>query len=103
MTYRLLAILMLAGLVFPMAGIALARPPAQTGFAHVSFQRVWERTDSLVVAGGASRTWFWGPKANTGAMTEPHKESPGGTRLVQYFDKSRMEINNPDANPNDPA
>ncbi len=32
-------------------------------------------------------------------MQEPYAESPGGQRLVQYFDKSRMEINNPN-NPN---
>ncbi|HUS16611.1 MAG TPA: LpqB family beta-propeller domain-containing protein, partial [Chloroflexia bacterium] len=31
---------------------------------------------------------------------EPNQESPGGTRLVQYFDKSRMEINDPSADPN---
>jgi hypothetical protein len=35
-------------------------------------------------------------------LEEPMQESPGGTRQVQYFDKSRMEINDPDANQNDP-
>ena len=28
-------------------------------------------------------------------VREPYADAPGGTRLVQYFDKSRMEINNP--------
>jgi hypothetical protein len=30
-------------------------------------------------------------------MLEPYVDSPGGMRLVQYFDKSRMEINTPAA------
>jgi multiple sugar transport system substrate-binding protein len=82
---------------------ALAMPQAQTpGFASPAFQRVWERTDKLVADGTVKRTWLWGPKPNTAALTEPNKESPGGNRQVQYFDKSRMEINNPSADPNDP-
>jgi hypothetical protein len=31
-------------------------------------------------------------------MQEAYAQAPGGQRLVQYFDKSRMEINNPAAN-----
>jgi multiple sugar transport system substrate-binding protein len=90
----------LLGLQAVLSGAALAQPqPA--AFAHPSFQRVWERTDRPVANGTVKRTWFWGPQANTGALTEPNKESPGGSRTVQYFDKSRMEINNPRASPND--
>jgi multiple sugar transport system substrate-binding protein len=100
---RLLTGLMLASLIIPIGGVALAQPTAQAGFAHPAFQRLWERTDSLVATGGATRTWFWGPQPNTAAMTESNKESPGGARQVQYFDKSRMEINDPTANANDPA
>jgi hypothetical protein len=33
---------------------------------------------------------FWGP-ANQPAMQEPYVEATGGARLVQYFDKARME------------
>ncbi len=33
---------------------------------------------------------FWGPAVQT-AMQEPYVEATGGTRLVQYFDKARME------------
>ncbi|MGI8854123.1 MAG: fibronectin type III domain-containing protein [Thermomicrobiales bacterium] len=33
---------------------------------------------------------FWGPAVQT-AMQEPYIEATGGTRLVQYFDKARME------------
>src|SRR3982751_1969505 len=33
-------------------------------FAHPAFERVWDRTDSLVKLGQVSRTWFWGPGPN---------------------------------------
>jgi len=71
-------------------------------FAHPAFQRVWERTDAPVKSGQVSRTWFWGPGPNTVGLIEAYREGPGGRHLVQYFDKSRMEINNPNANQTDP-
>lgn len=49
-----------------------------------------------------ARTWIWGPEPRTGALAEPYRDAPGGTRLVQYFDKSRMELTNPQGNPGDP-
>src|SRR5690349_3497852 len=61
------------------------------------FERTWARTDKPVADGEVSRTWMWGPEANTGAFNEPYAESPNGERQVQYFDKSRMEITRPDA------
>ncbi len=59
------------------------------------FQKIWNRTDSLVTGGQAQRTYLWGPAPFTDAILEPYLDSPGGKRLVQYFDKSRMEITNP--------
>ena len=38
-----------------------------------------------------------GQEAFTGPLQEDYAESPGGERLVQYFDKARMEITKPDA------
>jgi hypothetical protein len=80
--------------------------PGGTGnfrFAHQEFQRLWERTDRLLNEGKVKRSYFWGPGPNTPGLLEAYAEAPGGTgqRLVQYFDKSRMEINNPQANPRD--
>ncbi|MDQ6693232.1 MAG: hypothetical protein M3014_02250 [Chloroflexota bacterium] len=71
-------------------------------FASPSFQRVWDRTDHPVKLSQVSRTWFWGPGPNTPALSEQYNEDPTGKhqRLVQYFDKSRMEINNPGGDPN---
>lgn len=91
------------GMTIVSAMPALATPQAQApGFADPAFQSVWERTDMPVSNGTVSRTWFWGPQPNSAALTEPSAESPGGTRTVQYFDKSRMEINDPNANREDP-
>ena len=65
--------------------------------ANPSFQRIWERIDKPVADVLVKRTWLWGPGAFTGAISEPYAESPGGYRQVQYFDKARMEINNPNS------
>jgi hypothetical protein len=73
--------------------------PGATTFADPAFQSLWTRTDSLVASHAANRSWFWGPAPNTNGLMEPYAEGKGGQRLVQYFDKSRMEINNPDADP----
>ncbi|HBY46893.1 MAG TPA: hypothetical protein DEG70_11705, partial [Chloroflexi bacterium] len=74
------------------ASPTLAAPPAND-----AFQSTWARTDQPVVVGNATRTWMWGPEANSHAGIEPYKEAPRGWRTVQYFDKSRMEITHPDA------
>src|SRR5215204_6033157 len=56
------------------------------------FQRTWARTDKPVADGVVSRTWIWGPEANTEGMFEPYFEGHNNGRFVQYYDKSRMEI-----------
>jgi hypothetical protein len=72
---------------------------ASPAFASSAFSSVWERTDVPVASGNVKRTWFWGPQPNSQGLTEEYKEGARGTRLVQYFDKSRMEINDPSADP----
>ena len=64
-----------------------------------SFNGVWARTDQPVRDGAAVRTWIWGPSAFTSVMHEAYFDSPGGYREVQYFDKSRMEVTDPSADP----
>ncbi|HEX8219631.1 MAG TPA: DPP IV N-terminal domain-containing protein [Chloroflexia bacterium] len=80
---------------------AIPAPAAAVDFAHPAFKRLWDRTDSLVSSLQVSRTFFWGPEPRAAAQ-EQYVDAPSGTgtRLVQYFDKSRMEINNPGADPN---
>ncbi|MGA7672248.1 MAG: SGNH/GDSL hydrolase family protein [Nitrolancea sp.] len=65
-----------------------------------ALQKVWSSTDSLVANQTVNRTWIWGPSANSYYVVEPyqHDTANGGQtdwRVVQYFDKSRMEITDP--------
>jgi hypothetical protein len=73
----------------PNAGNSL--PP---GFADLAFAQVWQRADQPVAQHRAARSWMWGPRA-LAAQMENYAEANGGRRQVQYFDKGRMEINNP--------
>jgi hypothetical protein len=84
--------------VLPGAGAASAQ---QVGFAVPAFLRVWERTDRPVAEGRVSRTWLWGPSPGV-SLEEPFREGPGGKHRVQYFDKARMEVNDPRADPAGP-
>jgi WD40 repeat protein len=90
-----------AASVVGMAAITFSALPTQAApfspnrneFADREFSSVWARTDSERVRGG--RSWYWGP--NTWFdYAEFYRESPNGLRTVQYLDKARMEINNPD-------
>lgn len=66
-------------------------------FANDAIRDVWERTDYPVAEQRVARSWLWGPQPMVNGMREPYAEGTDGTRLVQYFHKSRMEINDPDA------
>ena len=80
----------------------LAPPPvAAESFASPAFSRVWERTDKPVAQGKAPRSWLWGNEPFA-SLQEKYAQGVGGTHLVQYFDKSRMEINDPSGDPNSP-
>lgn len=93
---------MVVGFVLLAALIGLFQATYRTSaavFADPAFARTWARTDGPVSGGAVARTWIWGPEPRTGALIEPYRDAPGGTRLVQYFDKSRMELTNPQGNP----
>ena len=84
-----------------LALVAGALPAAaEPTFADPAFQRVWQRYDRPVAELVASRSWTWGPNTYFNG-SEPYAQAPGGQRLVQYFDKNRMEINNPQADRDD--
>lgn len=61
-------------------------------FADPGFGTVWTRTDSESVRGG--RSWYWGPEPWFD-YAEFYREGENSLRTVQYFDKARMELNNP--------
>jgi hypothetical protein len=65
------------------------------------FAQTWQRADLPVAAGQATRSWLWGPGAFA-VLREPYAETRSGTRAVAYFDKARLELNDPDRPPDDP-
>jgi hypothetical protein len=81
------------------ANVAAAAAP---GFVNPAFQKVWLTTDYLVDVGAIGRSFLWGPAVQPaiGQFAEFYDDSPNNFRWVQYFDKTRMEVNNRFANPN---
>jgi hypothetical protein len=65
-----------------------------TGFADPAFERVWQRNDRPIAEQRANRSWTWGPRGLM-ARTEGYIQAASGLRQVQYFDKGRMEVNDP--------
>jgi hypothetical protein len=83
---------------------ALADPArATSGGMSAAIFRTWARTDRPVAEGQANRTWMWGPAPFTNVLFEDYDEgSLGGFRVVQYFDKTRMEVTDTEADPVNP-
>ena len=75
--------------------VSLLPVHAAESFADPAFRTLWERTDGPVAASAVQRTFLWGPAPISGVVHEKYAQSPGSMRLVQYFDKSRMEITQP--------
>lgn len=61
---------------------------AASSFADPAFQQQWQTGEAITPN-------FWGPLSLAkDGQQEPYKEVAGGQRLVQYFDKGRMELTN---------
>src|SRR4051812_11121394 len=73
-------------------GLIVADTTPAPSFAAPEFQQVWNRDDEPVASGNISRSWLWGPSPGV-TRQEQFAGAPGGSRTVQYFDKSRMELN----------
>jgi len=67
------------------------------GFVDNAFETLWSRTERPIIRQQVNRGWVWGP-AGLMAHAESFLQISGGQRQVQYFDKGRMEINNPNGN-----
>jgi hypothetical protein len=66
----------------------VANADAASAFASTAFQQQWQRGEAVAAN-------FWGPLATAhDGQQESYKDAPGGQRLVQYFDKGRMESTN---------
>ncbi len=70
-------------------------PPDPSG-AQRAFDALWRRTNT-----SAGSSWVWGPGVSN-QRYEPYTQGPGGARYVRYYDKARMELNNPAGDPNSP-
>ncbi len=69
---------------------------APVNFADPAFRALWRRTDDLAQG---RRSYLWGPldRQTSVIAREPYADAPGGSRLVEYFDKTRMERTDPTA------
>ncbi len=88
------------GIVSLSAAFAALPPTAPPRITEPAFQQLWARQDRPVATRGSQRSWTWGPQPLT--PTLPRSTLPDDMGRFQYFDKARMEINDPAANPNDP-
>ncbi|OJV91277.1 MAG: hypothetical protein BGO39_26900 [Chloroflexi bacterium 54-19] len=101
--YLVLPLLTSTFSIIPQTASALAAPATATqaagpgdSFGSTQFYQTWQRTDQPIAAQRASRSWYWGPAPVTGAIYEDYDQTaPAGKRLVQYFDKARMELTQP--------
>src|SRR5947209_14713734 len=77
-------------MMFALLGtVASGGASAAADYAATVFRFQWESVE-------ANQPNFWGPLANASAgVQEPYVEAAGGQRLVQYFDKARMELAGP--------
>jgi hypothetical protein len=91
---RFIFAIVIAVLAFSISPVAVSKG-VLASHDDGAFDRVWERTDRPVEEQVADRTWMWGPEPFSGVLHEEYVDSPGGERTVAYFDKSRMEINDP--------
>ncbi|HEX8228462.1 MAG TPA: M1 family aminopeptidase [Chloroflexia bacterium] len=82
------------------AALAPLQAPPE-GFAHATIKQTWERDDAVVASGRVTRPWMWGPGPFY-TNYEPYAGTPGASHLVQYFDKGRLEVNDPSADPRSP-
>jgi hypothetical protein len=91
---------MLTGLFASLLGVGTA---SADDFASPYIKNYWARADLPVVTGSVNRGYVWGERPFY-TTYEEYGESPNQRRLVQYFDKSRMEITRPapDGDPRSP-
>jgi beta-lactamase class A len=58
----------------------------------------WAADDAPIANGDASQSWTWGPQIFRSG-SEAYAEAPAGLRSVWYLDKARMEVTQPEADP----
>lgn len=80
---------------------ALLDPQARTASfadANPAFEKLWQYSDLPILMQRVARGWVWGPAIRL-VRTEAYVQATDGLRQVLYFDKGRMELTNPAADP----
>jgi len=77
------AALLLLTMLIAAPAFAASQTPSTVSFGSSAFAAQWAGAE-------ATTPNFWGP-AYQAALNEAYQEATGGSRLVQYFDKARME------------
>ena len=77
------AALLLLTMLIAAPAFAASQTPSTVSFGSSAFTAQWAGAE-------ATTPNFWGP-AYQAALNEAYQEATGGSRLVQYFDKARME------------
>ena len=100
--YRILAIITL----LLMTNVSFAQSyqpqlgPGASSWADPAFQALWARSDKPIADGVVQRSWTWGPGPGR-SMKEDIGPNLNDV-LVQYTDKARMELPNPNGDRNSP-
>jgi hypothetical protein len=98
-TQAAMSLAIVAPMLTLFASPATAAPNMASNFGDPAFEQVWSHTDKPVQDKAVDRSWMWGPEPFY-TTYEAYAEGPGKQHLVTYFDKSRMEINNPNGDRN---
>lgn len=73
-----------------LASVPAPIPPA--------IEALWQQADGPVLRGESARGWLWGPAA-LAVSTEHYDDSPTRTRQMVWYDKGRLDINDPNGDP----
>ncbi len=95
----IMALFLLANTTFAQA-LPPSNPVAPPSWADPAFQALWTRNDKPVADGAAQRSWTLGPGPGR-TMKEDIDPNLNGV-LVQYTDKARMELPNPNGDRTSP-
>ncbi|NWJ46055.1 MAG: PQQ-binding-like beta-propeller repeat protein [Chloroflexi bacterium] len=99
--YLFLSLVVLLAAILATLLPAVSSSAMNISFNDPGFSNTWNRIDKPVdEIPGVGRGFTWGPIV-LGAAAITNEPYGGATRKVQYFDKARMEVNNPSANPSD--
>lgn len=69
-------------------------------YAYPEIGKLWGDADAATLNGKSRRGWVWGTGPSVPALLESYDEGVDGQRVVQYFDKSRMEVTSPQGDRN---